>query len=213
MAGASTSRGLTEVQQVEFLNEILNEDSISEYSSDNDSVFDIDYTQLVTPGTHVISESDSDETQEEIVQVELGEVSSKFVWENIDSFPGSQETFCNVYGPQFDTAELDVVSVFENIFDIALVQLIVDETNRYAQQEISKSIRPHTFHSRLRKWEDVTVDEMYVVLALIMLTGIVQKPTLRSYYTKNRLLFTPFFSETLPSGKTRSYIKIYAFFR
>jgi hypothetical protein len=31
-----------------------------------------------------------------------------------------------------------------------------------------------------------------------MLTGIVQKPTLRSYYTKNRLLFTPFFPETLP---------------
>jgi hypothetical protein len=32
--------------------------------------------------------------------------------------PASQETFCNVYGPQFDTTELDVVSAFENIFDI-----------------------------------------------------------------------------------------------
>jgi hypothetical protein len=53
------------------------------------------------------------------------------VWENIDSFPASQETFCNVYGPQFDTAELDVVSAFENIFDISLEQLIVDETNRW----------------------------------------------------------------------------------
>jgi hypothetical protein len=101
---------------------------------------------LVTPGTHVIS--DSDETQEEIVQVELWGVSSKFLWENINSFPASQETFCNVYGPQFNTAELDVMSAFENIFNIALVQLIVDETTRYAQQEISKSIRPLTFHSR-----------------------------------------------------------------
>jgi hypothetical protein len=27
-------------------------------------------------------------------------------------------TFCDEYGPQFDTAELDVVSAFENIFDI-----------------------------------------------------------------------------------------------
>jgi hypothetical protein len=33
-----------------------------------------------------------------------------------------------VYGPQFDTAELHVMSAFENIFDISLVQLIVDET-------------------------------------------------------------------------------------
>jgi hypothetical protein len=41
-------------------------------------------------------------------------------------------------------------------------------------------------------WEDVTVDEMYVVLALFMLIGTVQKHTHRSYYAKNRLLFTPF---------------------
>jgi hypothetical protein len=83
------------------------------------------------------------------------------------------------------------------LFDIALVQLIVDETNKYAQQEILKSIQPLTFPSRIRMWEDVTVDEMYVVLALFMLIRIVQKPTLRSYYAKNHLLFTPYFPETL----------------
>jgi hypothetical protein len=40
------------------------------------------------------------------------------------------------------------------------------------------------------------VDEMYIVSAFFMLMGILQKPTQRSYYSKNRLLFTPFFSET-----------------
>jgi hypothetical protein len=34
-----------------------------------------------------------------------------------------------MYGPQFDTAELDVLIAFENIFYIGYVQLIVDETN------------------------------------------------------------------------------------
>jgi hypothetical protein len=86
----------------------------------------------------------------------IGRLSSKFVWENIDSFSASRETFCNVYGPQFDTTELDVMSAFENIFDTALVQLTVEEANRYAHQEISKSIRPLTFCSIIRKWEDVT---------------------------------------------------------
>jgi hypothetical protein len=66
------------------------------------------------------------------------------VWQNIGLFPASQETFCDVYGPQFDTAELDVVSAFENTFGTAFVLLIVDETNRCAQQEISKSVKP--FH-------------------------------------------------------------------
>jgi hypothetical protein len=73
-------------------------------------------------------------------------VSGKFVWQNIDSFPNSRETFCDVYGPQFNTTELDVVSAFEKNFDSALVQLTVDETNRSAQQEISKS---QTFHISL----------------------------------------------------------------
>jgi hypothetical protein len=94
-----------------------------------------------------------------------------------DSFPASRETFCNVYGPQFDTAELDVVSAFENIFDIALVQLIVDENNRYGQQEILKSIRPLTFCSRIRNCEDVTVDEMSLVsgahIAVVIMNGVV----------------------------------------
>jgi hypothetical protein len=97
----------------------------------------------------------TDKRQEKIVHVGFGGCPVS-VCENMDSFPTSPETFFNVYGPQFNTTKLNVVSAFENIFDIALVQLIVDETNKNAQQEISKSIRPLTFRSRIRKWEDVT---------------------------------------------------------
>jgi hypothetical protein len=69
---------------------------------DDVSVFYSDFTHLVTPGTHEFSdESDngSHEQQEENVNVGLGGVSNKFVWQNIGSFPVSQETFCDVYGP------------------------------------------------------------------------------------------------------------------
>jgi hypothetical protein len=50
------------------------------------------------------------------------------VWEDIDSFPASRESFCGVCGPQFDTEDLDVAGAFESIFDVALVQLIVDNS-------------------------------------------------------------------------------------
>jgi hypothetical protein len=85
-----------------------------------------------------------------------------------------------MYGPQFDTVELDVLSAFENIFDIALVQLIVDETTDMLSR-------------KYRKVSNLLVDEIYVVLALVMSMGIVQKPTLGLYYPKDRLLFTLFF--------------------
>jgi hypothetical protein len=62
------------------------------------------------------------------------------------------------------------------------------------------------------KLEDITVDEMYVVLALFILMGIIQKPTLRSYYSKNQLLFHFSFSSDFTSRKTSGNNKIYAFF-
>jgi hypothetical protein len=52
---------------------------------------------------------------------------------------------------------------------------------------------------------------MYVVLALFMLIGIVQKPTLRSYYAKNRLQFTPYFPETLLLERLELIIKFMHF--
>jgi hypothetical protein len=48
---------LTELQQVEVLNAVSGDENIGPFSS-NDSVFDSEYTQLVTPGTHVISDSE-----------------------------------------------------------------------------------------------------------------------------------------------------------
>jgi hypothetical protein len=77
--------------------------------------------------------------------------SYKFVWQNISPFPTSQETFGDVYGPQFNTAELDVMNTFENISDIALVQLNVNETNIYAKQGILKTVSPFTFRITIRK--------------------------------------------------------------
>jgi len=66
-------------------------------------------------------------------------------------------------------------------FDDKLVELIVHETNTYAAQKIqARSFIPLRF--RMLDWKPVTnKDEMYVVLALFMLMGILQKPTLRSY--------------------------------
>jgi hypothetical protein len=50
------SRELRELEQIEVLNKVLDDETISEYSSDDDSVFGYDYIQFVTPGTHMITE-------------------------------------------------------------------------------------------------------------------------------------------------------------
>jgi len=51
------------------------------------------------------------------------------------------------------------------IFDDELVEQIVRETNTYAGQKIqARSLIP--LRSRMRDWEFVTKDEMYVVLEI-----------------------------------------------
>jgi hypothetical protein len=116
MAGPSRSRALTEVKQETMLTEVLDDEILSNYSSDDDSVSDYDYTQLVAPEAISANESDSDH-EDVMVHDGLEEVSTRFVWEDTDSLPASRESFCGVCGPQFNTADLDVSS-FESIFDI-----------------------------------------------------------------------------------------------
>ena len=60
MAGPSTSRALTEVEQETVLNEVLEDETLSNYSSDDGSASDYDYTQLVSPEATSASESNSD---------------------------------------------------------------------------------------------------------------------------------------------------------
>jgi hypothetical protein len=48
-------------------------------------------------------------------------------------------------------------------------------------------------HFRMCKWKPVTKDKVYVVIAFFMLMGILQKPTLWSYFSKNSILATSVF--------------------
>jgi len=72
----------------------------------------------------------------------------------------------------------------------------VRETNTYATQKI-QARGFFLLRSRMWDWKPVTKDEMYVVLALFMLMGIIQKPTLCSYFSKNYILATPIFGSII----------------
>ncbi|GFS64891.1 piggyBac transposable element-derived protein 4 [Trichonephila clavipes] len=73
--------------------------------------------------------------------------------------------------------------------------LIVHETNRYAEQTFGSSI-PRK-HSRSKRWEPTSKEEMPVFIALIILQGIVKKPTNEQYWSKRHSISTPFFSKVM----------------
>jgi hypothetical protein len=62
--------------------------------------------------------------------VGMGGVSMQFVWQYTSMLSEVQETFCGIHCPHFNIPNLDIVSIFENIINTALMQLIANEINK-----------------------------------------------------------------------------------
>ena len=73
---------------------------------------------------------------------------------------------------QFAVENEDVMNYFDHYISPELTEIVVDQTNLYAQQ-IAKMHRPVTKHARSEEWKPVTVIEMKKFLGLIFVTGIV----------------------------------------
>lgn len=66
-----------------------------------------------------------------------------------------------------------------------MLQLIVEETNRYAQQmKTSENLPPK---SRINKWVDTDDKQIEKLMGIIMWMGLVKLPQLKDYWSKNSL--------------------------
>ena len=73
-----------------------------------------------------------------------------------------------------------------------LFQLMVDETNRYADQYFHD--HPESADSTsLQEWEPLSLREMKTFIALVILMGIVHTPTIPMYWSTDMLYSTPIF--------------------
>ncbi|XP_072284739.1 piggyBac transposable element-derived protein 4-like [Pyxicephalus adspersus] len=76
-----------------------------------------------------------------------------------------------------------------------VIEKIVAETNRYAGQQQGA---PHLRFARSRKWEPVTKDDIWLFLGLVILQGVMGKPVQKWYWSKNKMIATPFFGTVMP---------------
>ncbi|GFW87146.1 piggyBac transposable element-derived protein 4 [Trichonephila clavipes] len=126
---------------------------------------------------------------------------------NNPSAPPPRFAFTNTPEIHLDfDASSGKMQYYEALIDNNLIDLIVHETNRYAEQTIGSSI-PHR-HSRSKKWKP-TSKEMHVFIALIILQGIVKKSTNEQYWSKRHSISTSFFSKVM---SYRRFNLIYRFF-
>ena len=165
-----------EIQQ-SLLQELTDSDQ-SSFSDESDSSGTDDLT-VGEVNSLEYSDNEIEEVKFATASSASRDSSAIFTWEDMTNYVGQREQFVDNCGPQNEAQnETHSAKVFKMFFDVELVELIVRETNTYAAQKIqARSFIP--LRSRMRDWKPVTnTDEMYVVLALFMLMGIIQKPTL-----------------------------------
>jgi len=81
--------------------------------------------------------------------------------------------FIGNLGMQFAVEnEADVMSYFDHYILPEPIEIVVDQTNLYAQQ-ITKMPHPITKHARSEEWKPETVIEMKKIFGWIFVTGII----------------------------------------
>ena len=92
------------------------------------------------------------------------------------------------------------VDVFKYFITDELIQMIVEQANLYVSQyfEANPNLEPHT---SAKQWKDVTSDAIKKFLALFLIMGIVQKPSIRLYWSQEPLLKTSIFNAVMSRNR------------
>lgn len=91
-----------------------------------------------------------------------------------------------------DSTPLDVLQQF---YTDEMFEMICFQTNSYAEkkQNLRRNANQLKANSRLLDYHPTDPDEMLTFYSLILLMGIIKKPTLEMYWSNDKLLETPFF--------------------
>ena len=93
----------------------------------------------------------------------------------------------------------------------AIMTLIVDETNRFAEQYLLEKSVTDPDNSYLGQWTPVTIPEMKKFIGTLLLMGIVYKPDLHMYWSTDIYYSTPAFSKIMKRDRFYLILKFLHF--
>ena len=93
---------------------------------------------------------------------------------------------------------IDFVKLYltDEVFNI-----LVTETNRFAEQFLAAATENTRSNSYVGKWVPVTIPEMEKFLGLVILMGIIYKPSTPLYWSTDELFSTPIFSQLMTRNR------------
>lgn len=138
----------------------------------------------------LLSENEDEEEQDS----EWIDVTEEDSWQhkNINDFDGE------VVLPSTFDADTKPIEYFQLFFDNELIDLIVEETNRYAT---TKAQRPFSRYARMQYWSDCSSEDMKALLGVIINMGLNSRPDITDYFSRDWTQRMPFFSDVFSKDK------------
>ncbi|XP_034833591.1 piggyBac transposable element-derived protein 4-like [Maniola hyperantus] len=164
----------------------------------------------------LVEEEEEPEEQPEHVVTDDG-----FAWsEDFSSFAGVREEFHEVPGARIEGTSPS--GLFTQLWDEGLMNSVAEETNRYAWEYIAKAHEHEEglpAHSRVHKWVETSVNELYRLISIIILmgmcvrgrvdeywsTGVLGMPEFRKRMTLNRFILLMKFLHFADNNKVTSH--------
>lgn len=177
-----------------------------------------------------IADSDSDcELEDPSFQEDISEIMQNEILEDISTanefvlpdfnwrHPGSSDTpfvypFLGKTGKKFPEEKFQsAIDYFKLFFSEKLLQIVSDETNRYAEQffELRPVLSSKKSHST--EWTPTCPKEIIKFLGLILLMGHVDKDSIQDYWSTDELVETPIFRKIMARDRFKMVLKFLHF--
>lgn len=188
--------GETDDSDEDFYFGLPNTDSDREsdnYCSDSDS----DIVPVERPVRELTMSSDSE--TEENDENENSNINEFTTWRDVTytDQPQSKTNFSTgskTVGPNVPLNCTEPIDFFRLFFTDTLLEKIVLETNKYAQNKIEQ--QSLSTRSTWNKWIDVTKEELTAFLGVVLNMGTIPVPNMQYYWTKDHIGNIPFFRDT-----------------
>ena len=103
------------------------------------------------------------------------------------------------------------ISYFDLYFTEEIIEKIYKQTNTYARQYISRYIATLKMHSVVHHWKPTDAAEMKTFLGLCILMGLIHKPKVSLYWSKDELYNTPIFGQIMSRTRFQLILKFLHF--
>lgn len=209
----SKKRPFSEKELLEEAEKIFEESDSSEVDFDSDdSIRDPDF-QDRTSSSSEDSPSEEDGYLDDASDNNPGN-NSTLISEWGEVTGNKQQTFAFVgkegLNPNLDTSTFTVFNAYSLFVTEDLLETMVIETNRNAQQVIAKLGKPKS-KSRLSLWKPVTLSEMRKFLGIVLYMGLVRYPNIEAYWSTHPIYKNNLIPKIMPRNRFQSLLRFWHF--